>query len=94
LNNLLELSENIVTKIDDLRLLISLLIETKQENVEIEVEEVELKNCCGKIMSRLPRYRKITDIIIDKKQTFKGSYEQYYIQMKSIYNISLEYVLL
>jgi hypothetical protein len=94
LNNVVELSENIITKNDDLELLIALLIEVKVENVEIEIEEVDIKNSCGNTINKLPRYRKINDIIINKKQTFKGSYEQYHIQMKSIYNISLEYVLL
>jgi hypothetical protein len=44
LNNLVELSDKIITKIEDLRLLISLLIEESPAAVNIEVEEIEIKN--------------------------------------------------
>jgi hypothetical protein len=94
LNNLAELSEKIVTKVDDLKLLISLLTEEPISNIYIDVEELTTTNCCGEICKRLPRYRKIKEIIINKKQTFQVSYNQYYIQMGTEFNISLEYVLL
>jgi Ser-tRNA(Ala) deacylase AlaX len=94
LNNLVELSDKIITKIEDLRLLISLLIEESPVAVSIEVEEIEIKNCCGTICKNLPRYRKIKHIIINNKQTFQVSHNQYYIQMGVEFNISLEYVLL
>jgi hypothetical protein len=45
LNNLIELSFKIITKIDDLRLLISLLISFPISDVAIEVEEITLKGC-------------------------------------------------
>jgi hypothetical protein len=94
LNNLVELSEKIITKIDDLKLLISLLLDIKIEDIYIELEEVEIKSCCGNICKRFPRYRKINDIIINKKQSFKINYNQYYIQLGTQYNISLDYCLL
>jgi hypothetical protein len=94
LNNLVELSEKIITKIDDLKLLISLLLDIKIEDIFIELEEVEIKSCCGNICRRFPRYRKINDIIINKKQSFKINYNQYYIQLGTQYNISLDYCLL
>jgi hypothetical protein len=89
-----ELSEKIITKIDDLRLLVSLLINTPQSTIVIDVEELEVKNCCSRVCKHLPRYRKINDIIIDKKQSFKVSFNQYFIQMGTEFDISLEYVLL
>jgi Ser-tRNA(Ala) deacylase AlaX len=94
LNNMVELSDKIITKVDDLKLLISLLIEDSPAAVNIEVEEIEIKNCCGTICKNLPRYRKIKHIIINNKQTFQVSYNQFYIQMGTEFNISLEYILL
>jgi hypothetical protein len=94
LNNLIELSDKIITKKDDLRLLISLLLSVPISDVGIEVEEITQKGCCGTIRKRIPRYRKVKDIIINKKQSFIVSYNQYYIQMNIKFNISLEYVLL
>jgi hypothetical protein len=94
LNNLVELSNKIITKIEDLRLLISLLIEESPAAVNIEVEEIKIKNCLGTIYKKLPRYREIKQIIINNKQTFPVSHNQFYIQMGIEFNISLEYVLL
>jgi hypothetical protein len=94
LNNLIELSEKIITKVNDLQLLISLLLEVDRSNILIDVEEITSESCCGKVCNKLPRYRKINDIIINNKQSFKVSYNQYYIQMSLEFNISLEYVLL
>jgi hypothetical protein len=93
INNLVELSDDIIMKLDDLKLLISLLLEIDKSNITIEVEEISTANCCGKICSHLPRYRKISEIIIDKKQSFKVSHNQYYIQMQTEFNISLDYVI-
>jgi hypothetical protein len=94
LNNLVELSDKIVTKIDDLKLLISLLIEEPITAINIVVEEITVKNCCGEICKRLPRYRAIDDIIINNKQSFRISHNQYYIQLQTEFNISLDYILL
>jgi hypothetical protein len=94
LNNLLELSEKIITKVDDLKLLVSLLINTQPSSICVDVEELELKGCCAKVCKHLPRYRKINDIVIDKKQSFRVAYNQYYIQIGTEFKISLEYVLL
>jgi hypothetical protein len=94
LNNLVELSDKIITKIEDLRLLISLLIEESPAAVNIEVEQIKIKNCCGTIRKNLLRYRKIKQIVINNKQTFQVSHNQFYIQMGIEFNISLDYVLL
>jgi hypothetical protein len=93
INNLVELSDDIIMKLDDLKLLISLLLEIDKSNIEIYVEEINISNCCGKICSHIPRYRKISEIIINKKQSFKVSHNQYYIQMQTEFNISLDYVI-
>jgi hypothetical protein len=75
-------------------LLISLLVEESLAAVSIELEEIEIKNYSGTICKNLPRYRKIKHIIINNKQTFQVSHNQYYIQIGVEFNISLEYVLL
>jgi hypothetical protein len=93
INNLVELSDDIIMKLDDLKLLISLLLEIDKSNIEIYVEEINISNCCGKFCSHIPRYRKISEIIINKKQSFKVSHNQYYIQMQTEFNISLDYVI-
>jgi hypothetical protein len=59
LNNLVELSDKIITKIDNLRLLIWILIEEPISAVYIDVEEINPKNCCNEICNLLPRYKKI-----------------------------------
>jgi hypothetical protein len=92
LNNIVELSDKIKTKIDDLQLLISLLLDVPIADVVVQVEEIAVKNCCGEICKRLPRY--LNDIIIKNKQSFKVSHNQYYIQLQTQFNISLDYVLL
>jgi hypothetical protein len=94
LNNLVELSDKIITKLSDLTLLISLLLDISQDKIQVEVEEISITGCCGKICKQLPRYRKINDIIIDKKQSFIISHNQFYIQLQTEFNISLEFVLL
>jgi hypothetical protein len=94
LNNLVEFSEKIITKIEDLRLLVSLLIEESPTAVNIEVEEIEIKNCCGVICKNLPRYRKIKHILINNKQAFQVSHNQYHTQIQTEFNICLDYVLL
>jgi hypothetical protein len=94
LNNLVELSEKIITKLSDLYLLISLLLDIPQDRITINVEEITVNGCCAKICKHLPRYRKINSIIIDNKQSFEVAYNQFYIQLQTEFNISLSYVLL
>jgi hypothetical protein len=94
LNNLVELSEKIITKIDDLTLLISLLTDIPIDKITIIVEEIQAKNCCGKVFKILPRYRKITDIIINNNSSFRISHNTFYVQLQTEYNISLDYILL
>jgi hypothetical protein len=93
LNNLVELSEKIIMKVDDLQLLISLLLEIDRSKVLIEVEELEVK-CCSKFCSMLPRYRKINDILINNQNSFRVSYNQFYVQLQTVYNISLEFIMI
>jgi hypothetical protein len=61
--------------------------------VQVEVEEITMKGFYGTVCKKIPRYRKVKDIVINKKQSFELSYNQYYIQIDE-FNISLEYVLL
>jgi hypothetical protein len=84
LNNLIELSDKIITKIDDLRPLISLLLSVPALDVGIEVEEITQKGCCGNICKRIKTYRKVEYIIFNKKKSFIVSYNQYYIHMGRI----------
>jgi hypothetical protein len=74
LNNLIELSDKIITKIDDLRLLIALLLSIPKADVVVEVEEITMKGFCGTVCKKIPHYRKVKDIIINKKQSFEVSY--------------------
>jgi hypothetical protein len=57
LNNLIELSDKIITKIDDLRLLIALLLSIPKADVQVEVEEIILWNCMQK-NSTLPKNKR------------------------------------
>jgi hypothetical protein len=94
LNNIVEFSDKIITKIDDLQLLISLLLDVPLVDVAVQVEETAVTDCSGEICERLPPYRKIDDIIIKNKQSFKVSGNQYYIQLQTQFNICLDYALL
>jgi hypothetical protein len=94
INNLVELSEKIVMKLDDLHTLIAILLEIDKSNISIEIDEITISGCCGKLCSKLPRYRKIKDIIINNKSSFRISHNQYYTQMMTEFNISLEYLML
>jgi hypothetical protein len=93
-NNLIELSNKIITKTDDLRLLIAFLLSIPKADMQVEVEEITMKVFCGTMCKKIPRYRKVKDVIINKKQSFEVSYNQYYIQTGMEFNISLEYILL
>jgi hypothetical protein len=65
LNNLIELSDKIITKIDGL--LISLLLSIPKADVLVEIKEITMKGFCGTVRKKISRYRKIKDIIINKK---------------------------
>jgi hypothetical protein len=56
--------------------LIALLLSIPKIDVQIEVEEITMKGFCGTVCKKIPRYRKIKDIIINKKQSFEISYNQ------------------
>jgi hypothetical protein len=71
LNNLIELSDKIITKTDNLRLLIALLLSIPKAVVQVEVEEITMKGFCGTVCKKIPRYRKIKDIIINKNSLLK-----------------------
>jgi hypothetical protein len=95
LNNLLEVSDKIVFKMEDLKHLISILLEIEANMVAIDYEDV-LKNigCCGKICKKLPLFKKINDIIINNRQSFLVSYNTIAVQLQTEFNISLTYIIL
>jgi hypothetical protein len=95
LNNVLEVSDKIVFKIDDLKILISILLEIEPTAIQVEYEDI-LKNvgCCGKICKRIPLFKKITDIIINNRQSFLITYNTIAVQLQTEFNISLSYIIL
>jgi hypothetical protein len=64
---MIKLSDKIITKIDDLQLLISLLLSVLVLDIGIEVEKITMKGFCGTVCQKIPRYGKVKDIIINKK---------------------------
>jgi hypothetical protein len=93
LNNLLEVSDKIVLKIDDLKTLIGILLEIEPAGISVEYEDMMKTGCCGKICKRLPLFKKITDIIINSKVSFIVGYNSIAVQLQSSYNISLNYII-
>jgi hypothetical protein len=95
LNNMLEISNKIVFKLDDLKVLISILLEIEPSAIEIVYEDY-LKNisCCTKICKKIPLFKKINDIIINNKQSFLISYNTIAIQLQTEFNISLNHIIL
>jgi hypothetical protein len=95
LNNILEVSDKIVFKMDDLKTLISILLEIEPSVITIDYEDF-LKDvgCCGKICKKIPLFKKINDIIINNKQSFLISYNTIAIQLQTEFNISLSYVII
>jgi hypothetical protein len=94
-NNIIEISPNIVLKINDLKKLISILVCDSDEsrvfitNNPLEFGGCKFTSCCAKF----PLYQKIEEIIIDKKFGFKVYFNTFYNQMINNFNISLDYVL-
>jgi hypothetical protein len=91
-NNIIETSKRIIMKEKDLKKLISILVTNSDESrilIESEIPD-HFKCCC---LDKLPIYKKITSIIIDNKQEFKIFYNQFWIQMQTEFNISLDYIL-
>jgi hypothetical protein len=94
LNNLLEISKHIVLKEEDIMKLISILVtDGDVSRIKIDYELPDQFKTCG-CCSKLPVYRKITSIIIDKKNSFKIKYKSFYVQMQTEFNISLDYILI
>jgi hypothetical protein len=92
-NNVIETSKRIIMKEIDLKKLIAILITDNNESrITIESEIPDHFKCC--CLKELPIYKKISSIVIDKKQEFKIFYNQFYIQMQQEFNISLDYVLI
>jgi hypothetical protein len=94
LNNLLEVSDKIVFKIDDLKILIGILLEIDVSKIDIEYEDmIKSAGCCGSICKRIPLFKKITDIYINNKQSFSVGYNSIAIQLQNSFNVSLNYII-
>jgi hypothetical protein len=96
LNNLVELSDKIIMKKEDLALLISILIERPKESVFIDdIDVMDSKNCLGKCCKHIPhRYKQISEIRIDEKYTFGVMFKYFYSQLENEFNINLNYVII
>jgi hypothetical protein len=91
-NNIFEKSKLIVMREEHLRKLISFLVTNGDESrVTIVYEPVIKSNCCCGISKFL--FNSITDILIDKKESFKVIYNTFYVQMQETLKISLDFVL-
>jgi hypothetical protein len=51
-----------------------LLIAIPKAYVQVEVEKITMKGFCGTVCKKILWYRKIKDIIINKKQLFEVLY--------------------
>jgi hypothetical protein len=97
LNNVVELSDGIVTNLNDLTTLLAIITGQSKEQVRVVIKEVEVKNCCLKITSSclsetLPLYRQI-EVILINNEPFNSKYHDLYKMMEDKFNISLNYVL-
>jgi hypothetical protein len=91
-NNILEISKFIVMKEEDLIKLIAILVTDDDiSRILVMTDLPDSFKCCP--CSSIPIYKKITSIIIDKKYEFKVTYNQFYTQMQTEFNISLDYIL-
>jgi hypothetical protein len=48
-----------------------LLLSISKADVQVEVEEITMKGFCGTVCKKIPRYRKIKGIIINKNNLLK-----------------------
>jgi NH3-dependent NAD+ synthetase len=67
-----ELSDGIVTNLDDLTTLVAIITGQSKEQVRMLIKEVEVKNCCLKITSSclsetLPLYGQVEVILINNE---------------------------
>jgi hypothetical protein len=94
LNNVFEITPKIVFKINDLKLLISTLIEVDEEKISIEYEDIFKSGCCGRLCKKVPLFKKVTDITIDGMKSFYIHYNSIAVQLQNEYSISLDYVVI
>jgi hypothetical protein len=94
LNNVLEVSDKIVFKMDDLKVLISTLLEIETSAIQVEYEDMIKTGCCGKICNKIPLFKKINDIIINNCKSFLISYNTIAVQLQTEFNISLNYIII
>jgi hypothetical protein len=93
-----ELSDGIVTNLDDLTTLITIITGQSKEHVRIIIKEVEVKNYCLRITSSclsetLPLYRQV-EVILINNEPFNSKFPDLHKMMEEKFNISLNYVLI
>jgi NH3-dependent NAD+ synthetase len=98
LNNVVELSDGVVTNFDDLTTLVAIITGQSKEQVRVVIKEVEVKNCCLKITTSylsetLPSYRQV-EVILIYNEPFNSKFPDLYKMMEEKFNISLNYVLI
>jgi hypothetical protein len=71
LNNLIEISDKIITKIDDLPLLIALLLSISKSDVQVEVEEITMKGFVELYAKRFHDIEKLKILLLIKNNLLK-----------------------
>jgi hypothetical protein len=93
LNNMVKLSDGIITSLDDLTTLVVIITGHSKDQVLITVKEIESKNCCLRVCKALPLYRRVEGITINKRSFISG-FPDLYKKMEMEFNISLNYVMI
>jgi hypothetical protein len=81
-----ELSDGIVTNLDDLTTLVAIITGQSKEQVCVLIKEAEVKNCCLKITSSclsetLPLYRYV-EVILLNNEPFNSKFPDLYKMME------------
>jgi hypothetical protein len=85
-HQIVEIDGKLILRVEDLRQLISILLNRAKENILIETEESDTQD--------LNPVTEITQIMIDGKHLFDINFEYFYEQMEKEFFISLDYVLI
>jgi hypothetical protein len=96
LNNVVELSDGVVTNLDDLTTLVAIITNQPKDKVRVVIKEVDdccLRISCSCLMETLPLYRQV-EVILINNEPFKSKYPDLYKKMEEEFNISLNYVLI
>jgi hypothetical protein len=86
LPQIVEMDGKLIMRVEDLKQLISILLNQPKENILIETEESDTQD--------LNPITEITQIMIDGKYLFDIDFEDFYEQMEKEFFIHLDYVLI